>query len=70
MWIIGVVLAVPGVLCSLYGMIYLLIDEVKNNGFSDIFWIMLITGIIVLFAVAVGIYGIYNTIKHNKNLFF
>jgi hypothetical protein len=69
MWIIGVVLAVPGVLCSLYGMIYLLIDEVKNNGFSDIFWIMLITGIIVLFAVAVGIYGIYNTIKHNKNLF-
>lgn len=70
MWIIGLVLGIPGVLCSLYGMIYLLIDEVKNNGFSDIFWIMLITGIIVLFAVGLGIYGIYNTIKHNKNLFF
>ena len=70
MWIIGLVLGVPGVLCSLYGMIYLLINEVKNNGFSDIFWIMLITGIIVLFAVSIGIYGVYNTIKHNKNLFF
>jgi hypothetical protein len=70
MWIIGLVLGIPGVLCSLYGMIYLLINEVQNNGFSAIFWIMLITGIIVLFAVAVGIYGIYNTIKHNKNLFF
>ena len=70
MWIIGLVLGIPGVLCSLYGMIYLLINEVQNNGFSDIFWIMLITGIIVLFAVGLGIYGIYNTIKHNKNLFF
>lgn len=70
MWIIGLVLGIPGVLCSLYGMIYLLMDEVENNGFSDIFWIMLITGIIVLFAVGLGIYGIYNTIKHNKNLFF
>lgn len=70
MWIIGLVLGIPGVLCSLYGMIYLLINEAQNNGFSAIFWIMLITGIIVLFAVSVGIYGIYNTIKHNKNLFF
>lgn len=70
MWIIGLVLGIPGVLCSLYGMIYLLINEVQNNGFSAIFWIMLIVGIIVLFAVGVGIYGIYNTIKHNKNLFF
>jgi hypothetical protein len=70
MWIIGLVLGIPGVSCSLYGMIYLLINEVQNNGFSAIFWIMLITGIIVLFAVGVGIYGIYNTIKHNKNLFF
>jgi hypothetical protein len=70
MWVIGLVLGIPGVLCSLYGMIYLLINEVQNNGFSAIFWIMLITGIIVLFAVGVGIYGIYNTIKHNKNLFF
>jgi hypothetical protein len=70
MWIIGLVLGIPGVLCSLYGMIYLLINEVQNNGFSAIFWIMLIIGIIVLFAVGVGIYGIYNTIKHNKNLFF
>lgn len=70
MWIIGLVLGIPGVLCALYGMIYLLINEVQNNGFSAIFWIMLITGIIVLFAVGLGVYGIYNTIKRNKNLFF
>lgn len=70
MWIIGLVLGVPGVLCSLYGIIYLLINEVQNNGFSDIFWIMLIIDIIVLYAASVGIYGIYNIIKRNKNLFF
>ena len=61
-WVICCILGCIGVICSLSGMIRVLLDIATNEDFI-IFFLCLILGLITLFVAGIGIYGIIKIIK-------
>lgn len=61
-WVICCILGCIGVICSLSGMIIVLLDIATNEDFI-IFFLCLILGLITLFVAGIGIYGIIKIIK-------